>query len=149
MDTDRTSVELAAAPPEIAFLGVGSCEQHAAHLPLCTDSFFAARIAAESAARLGVFVLAPLPYSTSLEDQGFAGTVSLRPETLKSLVWDGNVLPFFTRPICAVIFAITLLTIVSRMKSFAYLAGQARDGIKSPMPRTGAGSGRSGRRGSG
>jgi creatinine amidohydrolase len=88
MDTDCTTVELAASTPRIAFLGVGSCEQHAAHLPLCTDYFFASRIAAEAAARLEAFVLPPLPYSTSLEHQGFAGTVSLRPETLKSLVWD-------------------------------------------------------------
>jgi creatinine amidohydrolase len=88
MDTDCTTVELAASPPQIALLGVGSCEQHSAHLPLCTDYFFAARIAAEAAARLDAFLLPALPYSTSLEHQGFAGTVSLRPETLKVLVWD-------------------------------------------------------------
>jgi putative tricarboxylic transport membrane protein len=62
---------------------------------------------------------------------------------------DGNVLPFFTRPICAVIFAITLLTMVSRMKWFAYLTGQARDGLKSLLSRTGGGSGRSGGSGGG
>jgi putative tricarboxylic transport membrane protein len=54
---------------------------------------------------------------------------------------DGNVLPFFTRPICTVLFVITLLTIVSRMKWFTYLTGQARDGIKSLFSRGGSGGG--------
>jgi creatinine amidohydrolase len=88
MDTNCTTFELEAAPPQVAVLGIGSCEQHSGHLPLCTDFFFAARIAAEVAKVLEAFELAPLPYSTSLEHRGFAGTVSLRPETLKHLVWD-------------------------------------------------------------
>ena len=88
MDSDCTTFELAASPPELAVLGFGSCERHSAHLPLCTDCFFAARVAAEAARTLGAFMLPPLPYSTSLEHRGFAGTVSLRPDTLKSLVWD-------------------------------------------------------------
>jgi creatinine amidohydrolase len=88
MNTDCTTFELEASPPEVAILGIGSCEQHSAHLPLCTDCFFAGRIAAEVARELKAFELPALPYSTSLEHRGFAGTVSLSPETLKGLVWD-------------------------------------------------------------
>jgi creatinine amidohydrolase len=45
-------------------------------------------VAAEVARELDAFELLALPYSTSLEHRGFAGTVSLSPETLKGLVWD-------------------------------------------------------------
>ena len=88
MNTDCTTFELESSPREVAVLGIGSCEQHSAHLPLCTDCYFAGRIAAEAARELDAFELPALPYSTSLEHRGFAGTVSLSPEILKGLVWD-------------------------------------------------------------
>jgi len=53
-----------------------------------TDFFFADRISRETAARLQAMLLNPLPYSTSLEHLGFAGTVTLKRETLVSVVWD-------------------------------------------------------------
>jgi putative tricarboxylic transport membrane protein len=48
---------------------------------------------------------------------------------------DGGILEFFTRPICAVIAVMTLLTIVSRMKWFQSLVRGARDGIRSLFKR--------------
>jgi putative tricarboxylic transport membrane protein len=44
---------------------------------------------------------------------------------------DGGILEFFTRPICAVIALMTLLTIVSRMAWFQSLVRGAREGIRS------------------
>lgn len=48
---------------------------------------------------------------------------------------DGNIIPFFTRPICTVIAAITILTIVSRMKWFQIVTRAAGSGIKSIFSR--------------
>jgi len=73
---------------DTAILGVGSFEQHSHHLPLQTDFFFAEKISAEVAERLDAFYLNPLPYSSSVEHRGFAGTVFLRPQTVKRVIWD-------------------------------------------------------------
>ena len=43
---------------------------------------------------------------------------------------DGNLIPFFTRPICLVIVLITLLTIFSKMKWFKRFIVQIRPGTK-------------------
>jgi creatinine amidohydrolase len=87
-DPDSTTFEIEREAPDTAVLGVGSFEQHSLHLPLQTDFLFAAWISAEVARELGAMLLNPLPYSTSLEHTGFAGTVTLRPDTLKSVIWD-------------------------------------------------------------
>jgi putative tricarboxylic transport membrane protein len=48
---------------------------------------------------------------------------------------DGSILPFFIRPICAVIAAITILTIVSRMAWFNRLTAALKRGIRSVLGR--------------
>lgn len=48
---------------------------------------------------------------------------------------DGSILPFFTRPICAVIAAITILTIVSKMHWFKLAVGAGLRGVKSVFTR--------------
>jgi len=83
-----TSPEIGGAARDASILGIGSLEQHSLHLPVETDFFFASRISREVAERLDAVLLNPLPYSTSLEHQDFAGTVTLKPETLKAVVWD-------------------------------------------------------------
>jgi creatinine amidohydrolase len=88
MDENCTTFELAEAAPPLGVIGIGSCEQHSSHLPLETDFFFAAAVSRAVADRLGAMLLNPLPYSTSLEHVGFAGTVTLKPETLKATIWD-------------------------------------------------------------
>ncbi len=44
---------------------------------------------------------------------------------------NGNITPFFTRPICAIIAIITLLTIFSRMTWFQSLVSSIRGGVRS------------------
>lgn len=43
---------------------------------------------------------------------------------------DGNLAPFFTRPICIVVFLITLFTIFSKMRWFRQLMSQITSGIR-------------------
>jgi creatinine amidohydrolase len=86
--TDNTSPEIGGAARDTAILGIGSLEQHSLHLPVETDFFFASRVSREVAERLEAVLLNPLPYSTSLEHLDFAGTVTLKPETLRAVVWD-------------------------------------------------------------
>jgi creatinine amidohydrolase len=83
-----TSPEIGGAGRDTAILGIGSLEQHSLHLPVETDFFFASRVSREVAERLEAVLLNPLPYSTSLEHLDFAGTVTLKPETLRAVVWD-------------------------------------------------------------
>jgi len=83
-----TTFEVEGAAPELAVLGVGSFEQHSRHLPLETDFFFAGRVSLEVAQVLEAFYLNPLPYSVSICHRGFAGTVTLKPDTLRRVLWD-------------------------------------------------------------
>ncbi len=85
---ENTTAEIGGAGTDTAILGIGSLEQHSLHLPVETDFFFASRVSREVAERLEAMLLNPLPYSTSLEHLGFAGTVTLKPETLRAVVWD-------------------------------------------------------------
>ena len=85
---DNTSPEIGEAGRDTAILGIGSLEQHSLHLPVETDFFFASQVSRKAAEGLNAVLLNPLPYSTSLEHLGFAGTVTLKPETLRAVVWD-------------------------------------------------------------
>jgi creatinine amidohydrolase len=88
IDPTNTTLEIGNAGCDTAILGIGSFEQHSAHLPVETDFFFAFHVSRQTASRLQAMLLHPLPYSTSLEHLGFAGTVTLKPETLTAVVWD-------------------------------------------------------------
>lgn len=83
-----TAFEIAANPPSLAVLGIGAIEQHSWHLPVSTDYDIASELSRKVAARLEAFLLPPLPYSDSLVHRGFAGTVYLRPLTLRSVLYD-------------------------------------------------------------
>jgi creatinine amidohydrolase len=83
-----TTVEIGESGADTAILGIGSLEQHSRHLPVETDFFFASRVSRAVAERLEAVLLNPLPYSTSLEHMDFAGTVTLKTETLRAVVWD-------------------------------------------------------------
>ena len=67
---------------------VGSTEQHGPHLPLDTDVRVAAAVAAVAAGAGGSDVLVgpPVAYGASGEHEGFAGTVSIGHEALRSLL---------------------------------------------------------------
>lgn len=80
LDRDRT----------VVILPVGSVEQHGGHLPLGTDTMLAHSLALAAAERLGrrAVVLPPPWYGFSAHHMRFAGTVTLRAETMLALVED-------------------------------------------------------------
>jgi creatinine amidohydrolase len=83
----------AAGPGSVAILPVGAIEAHGPHLPLETDVIIAQAMARTGAARLAArglraLVLPPLTYTSAGFARGFAGTLSLRPETVVATVVD-------------------------------------------------------------
>ena len=88
-----TRAEIAEARDGGAFpvLTVGSCEQHADHLPVDTDSVSAFRVALAAAARCTAahaLVLPPPSFGFSPHHQAWPGTVTLRLSTFLALVTD-------------------------------------------------------------
>jgi len=77
----------------VAILPVGATEAHGPHLPLATDVIIAeamARRGAEILSARGVhaLLLPPLAYTAAGYAAGFAGTLSIRPETVTALIVD-------------------------------------------------------------
>lgn len=73
--------------PGMALLPIGATEQHGPHLPLNTDSVFAAACCAFASIRTGVPVLPTITYGCSLgHTDRWPGTLSLMPETLISAI---------------------------------------------------------------
>ncbi len=77
----------------VAILPLGAVEAHGPHLPLITDGLIAEAMAGEAAARLETrgleaMVLPTLDYSAAPFARQFAGTISVRPETVTALVRD-------------------------------------------------------------
>lgn len=74
---------------KLAFLPIGSTEQHGLHLPLNTDGIIAEALASELSKRFEPSYCVPLlPYSASLEHTDFPGCISLRIRTLTAVVTD-------------------------------------------------------------
>ena len=77
----------------VAILPVGATEAHGPHLPLSTDVVIAeamARSACDELRRRGrpAIVLPPMLYSAAPFARGFAGTISLSPETAAAIIHD-------------------------------------------------------------
>lgn len=76
----------------IAVLPLGATEQHGPHLPLSVDTDLAQAMVAEAARRLPAdfpaWFLPVLPVGFSPEHSGFAGTLSLKAETVLRLWTD-------------------------------------------------------------
>jgi len=77
----------------VAVLPVGAIEAHGPHLPLGTDVVIARAMARSGAPLierrgLGVVLLPSLPFSAAPFGAGFAGTLSIGPATVTSLVVD-------------------------------------------------------------
>jgi creatinine amidohydrolase len=74
-------------------LPVGATEAHGPHLPLSTDVIIAESMAFAGCEELAVhgvraLVAPPLAYTSAGYAAGFAGTISVRPETVTALVVD-------------------------------------------------------------
>ena len=85
--------EEASGGPVVALLPVGAVEAHGPHLAVLTDvtiAVAAARAAVEGLDDAGyrALVLPPLAYTPAGFASGFAGTISIRPSTLRHLVED-------------------------------------------------------------
>jgi creatinine amidohydrolase len=82
--------EQALARAHVALLPIGSVEQHGPHLALDTDLAVAEALAHRLEQDLGAAgLLCPaLPYGLSEHHLAFPGTITLRPDTLASLVLD-------------------------------------------------------------
>jgi len=72
----------------IALLPVGAVEQHGAHLPLLTDTVMAAGVARRIAEGCDGLLLPAIAYGDAWTTEGWAGTLSLSPETLRASVLD-------------------------------------------------------------
>jgi creatinine amidohydrolase len=77
----------------IAVLPVGAIEAHGPHLPMSTDVIIADAMAEAGAERLAAagfetLMLPALSYTVARFAAGFAGTLSVEPETLSSLLVD-------------------------------------------------------------
>jgi mycofactocin precursor peptide peptidase len=78
---DLRSAELSGLSPRLLVLPLGATEQHGPHLALGTDSRIAMALARRLAERRSDVVVAPvLPYGSSGEHAGFAGTLSIGRE---------------------------------------------------------------------
>jgi len=67
---------------------IGATEGHGDHLPLGTDSFQAIDVCRRLAEHRPVFVAPPILYGVCRSTSQHPGTLSLRTETLKSLLFD-------------------------------------------------------------
>lgn len=77
----------------VAILPVGATEAHGPHLPLGTDVIIAEAMARRGAERLSdrgahALLLPPLAYTAAAYAAGFAGTLSIRPDTVTALIVD-------------------------------------------------------------
>jgi len=69
-------------------LVVGSTEQHGRHMTFASDVWQPWEIACRVSDRTGVLVAPSLNYGMSLHHLGFPGSLSLRPQTLASVIMD-------------------------------------------------------------
>ena len=84
-----TWTDVRAAGPFTLLLPVGATEQHGPHLPCTTDTEIAAALATGAAARVPGTIVAPaLPYGSSGEHAGFAGTLSIGAEATELVLLE-------------------------------------------------------------
>lgn len=83
-----TEAREAAAGNPVTLLPVGMVEQHGPHLPLAADSLVADWVAQRVSEQTGALVAPIINYGHSPFLRGYAGTLSLRSETLRLVVAD-------------------------------------------------------------
>jgi creatinine amidohydrolase len=72
----------------IAFLPMGSTEEHGRHLPLDTDTMQVVRTAELAAAKVPFLLCPAVHYGYCRSTSDHPGTISISPETLRRLVFD-------------------------------------------------------------
>ena len=91
LDSATTSwpeVEAALQRGLLAVLPIGAVEQHGAHLPLLTDAMLAVGVARRIAEGFEALLLPVIAYGDAWSTEGWSGTLSLRPETLRAHLED-------------------------------------------------------------
>ncbi len=83
-----TDVEQYLRSSDTVLVPCGATEQHSDHLPVGVDALTAISVTEDAARATGTLVAPPIWYGWSPHHMGFAGTVSLRPETLTALAED-------------------------------------------------------------
>jgi len=73
---------------DTAFVPVGTIEAHGKHLPLGTDVYIPERIAEVLCSKVGGVVAPSISYGVTRSLIAYPGSLTLRPETFKSLVKD-------------------------------------------------------------
>jgi creatinine amidohydrolase len=82
-------VQQHAADGALLAVPLGSTEQHGPHLPLSTDTDVAIALCARLVeARTDVLVAPPVPYGSSGEHAGFAGTLSIGQDVTEAVVLE-------------------------------------------------------------
>ena len=73
---------------DMVIIPLGSTEQHGPHMPLGTDFYEAFGMSKLISARTGVMVAPVLMAGYSEYHSGFAGTLSLKPETMEQVLFE-------------------------------------------------------------
>ena len=73
---------------DMVIIPLGSTEQHGPHLPLGTDYFQAFGMAKAISEQTGVIVAPVLWVGYSVYHSGFAGSLSLKPETMEQVLFE-------------------------------------------------------------
>ncbi|UCC38208.1 MAG: creatininase family protein [Candidatus Aminicenantes bacterium] len=73
---------------DMVIIPLGSTEQHGPHLPLGTDFYEALGMCKLISARTGVVIAPVLLAGYSVYHSGFAGTLSLKPETMEQVLFE-------------------------------------------------------------
>jgi len=73
---------------DMVIFPLGSTEQHGPHMPLGTDFYEAVGMSKKISARTGVLVAPVLLAGYSVYHSGFAGSLSLKPETMEEVLFE-------------------------------------------------------------
>jgi creatinine amidohydrolase len=71
---------------DIILIPVGSVEQHGRHLPIGTDAYVGIKLAEDAARKAGVVLAPPLWFGWSDHHMGHKGTITLKAQTLITVV---------------------------------------------------------------
>lgn len=72
----------------VVILPIGAVEEHGSHLPLCTDSIQPEYIAEKVASKTNSLIAPPIRYGVCISTKNFPGTITIRFDTLRDLIFD-------------------------------------------------------------